>query len=75
MDDAAPTGFYRLPQIIGDKSRNIEPLIPVSRGSWYSGVRQNIYPQPVKLGTGMVGWRKRDIHDLIDKINHGELLN
>ena len=46
------TGFVRLPQIIGStKARPpIPALIPVSRSTWWAGVKSGRYPQPVKLG-------------------------
>jgi len=60
-------GFYRLSQVIGDKKSDppVEGKYPVSKTSWYAGIKARIYPSPVKLGGGRSsGWRKRDIHDL-----------
>ena len=61
------TGFVRLPQIIGStKARPpIPALIPVSRSTWWAGVKSGRYPQPVKLGPRITAWRVEDIRRLI----------
>lgn len=45
------TGLVRLAQIIGDPKANppIPPIIPVSKASWWNGVKSGKYPTPVKL--------------------------
>jgi prophage regulatory protein len=59
-------GFLRLPQIIGDRKNNIPAIIPVSRTTWWRGVRDGIYPQPHKLSAQAVGWKAEDIMRLVD---------
>lgn len=51
------TGFVRLPQILG--------TVPVSRSSWWAGVRSGRFPKAVKLGPRTTAWRAEDIHALI----------
>jgi predicted DNA-binding transcriptional regulator AlpA len=51
------TGFLRLPQVLR--------LIPVSKTTWWNGVREGSYPKPVRLGARSVGWRAEDIGRLI----------
>ncbi len=55
--DVPATGFLRMPQIL--------KLIPVSRYTWWAGVRIGRYPAPVKLGPRITAWRAEDIRDLI----------
>jgi prophage regulatory protein len=45
----------------------IKPLgpIPVSKSSWWSGVRAGRFPAPVKLGPRITAWREEDIRRLI----------
>jgi len=64
------TGFIRLPNIIGNpKSKPpITPLIPVSKSSWWAGVKSGIYPQPIKLGARTTAWKAEDIRNLIDEL-------
>ena len=61
------TGFLRLPQIIGDRKANpqIPALIPVSKSTWWQGVKEGRYPKPVKLGERCTAWRVEDIRQLI----------
>lgn len=59
------TGYLRLPQIIGDRKRGIAPLIPVSKSTWWVGVRDGRYPRPIKLGPRITAWRAEDIRRLI----------
>jgi prophage regulatory protein len=62
-------GFLRLPQIIGDPSANppIPARIPVSRSTWWAGIKAGRFPRPVKLGTRISVWRVQDIPELINR--------
>ena len=68
MSTALPqTGFLRIHHIVGDRKKGITGVFPVSRSSWYDGVKKGIYPSPVNLGGGrIVAWRVEDIQALID---------
>lgn len=61
-------GFLRLPQIIGDKKKEIPPLIPISRATWWAGVASGRYPKPVKLSKRTTAWRAKDIRELIESL-------
>ncbi|HZP87081.1 MAG TPA: AlpA family phage regulatory protein [Burkholderiales bacterium] len=63
-------GFLRLRQIIGDRSATppIPALIPVSRSTWWAGVRDGRFPKPVRLTARTTAWRVRDIRDLLERI-------
>ena len=61
-------GFLREKQILGDKTADIPPIIPVSRSSWWSGVKSGKYPQPVRLSEKITAWRTEDIKELIESI-------
>lgn len=39
-------------------------IIPVSKSSWWAGVKSGRYPQPVKLGPNTTAWRWQDIQTL-----------
>jgi len=51
-------GFVRLCQIL--------QLIPVSKSSWWAGVKSKKFPQPVKLGPRTTAWKVEDIRALIE---------
>jgi prophage regulatory protein len=40
--------------------------IPVSRSTWWAGVKSGRFPAPVKLGPRITAWRDADIQRLID---------
>jgi prophage regulatory protein len=67
MNKINQTGLLRLWQIVGDTKKNQPPLIPISRSSWWMGVKIGRFPQPVKLGPRTTCWRAEDIYALIDR--------
>lgn len=62
------SGFLRLPHILGDVSRGIVPRIPVSRATWYAGIKAGKYPRPIRLSEGVSVWRASDIDALCARI-------
>ena len=58
---ARPTDrLLRVKQIIPD-------IVPMSKASWWAGVKAGLYPAPVKvLGPRMTVWRERDILNFIN---------
>ena len=59
--------FMRLPQVLAE--------IPVSKSTWWAGVREGRFPKPVKLSKRTTAWRRTDIDNLCDRLseaaNHG----
>ena len=51
------TGYVRLKTIL--------QVFPVSRSTWWEGVRKKRFPQPVKLGPRITAWKAEDIHALL----------
>jgi len=41
------------------------PIIPVSKSTWWAGVKAGRYPKPVKLSDRTTAWRVEDIRALI----------
>ena len=64
-------GYLRLTQIIGDKKANppTTPIIPVCASVWWQGVKDGVYPQPVKLSKNITAWRAEDIRELIERVS------
>lgn len=62
------TGFLRLNQIVGDPEAvpPIPALVPVSKSSWWAGVKAGRYPASVKLGPRTTAWRVEQIRALIE---------
>lgn len=72
MNQLPERGFLRLPQIIGNKKRGIPPVIPVSKSTWWAGVKDGRFPKPVKLGPRTTVWKVEDIKRLISGDHEGE---
>ena len=51
------TGFVRLPTIL--------KVFPVSKSTWWAGVKDGRFPKPVKLSDRITAWRAEDIQALI----------
>lgn len=52
------TGFIRLSTVL--------QLIPIGKSSWWEGVKNGQYPQPVRIGKRVTAWRAEDIKTLIE---------
>lgn len=67
------TGYLRLPQIIGDNRCKPPkpPLIPVSKSTWWAGVKSGRFPAAVKLGPKTTAWKAEDIAALIKQLSKG----
>lgn len=59
-DGLPATGFVRLPQIL--------KVIPVSKTTWFEGVRRGRYPRGVMLSPNTRAWAVDDIRKLIDDL-------
>jgi prophage regulatory protein len=55
------TGFVRLAAILGPRGP-----IPVSKSTWWAGVKSGRFPRPLKLGPRITVWRVEEIRALID---------
>ncbi|WP_445989677.1 helix-turn-helix transcriptional regulator [Chromobacterium haemolyticum] len=53
--------FLRLPEVLA--------IIPVSRATWYEGIKKGRFPAPVKLGPRVSLWRRSDIEQLVASIS------
>lgn len=56
-------GLFRVDQVL--------KYVPVSRSTWWAGVKVGKYPQPVKLSERVTCWRASDIKELIEKAGGG----
>ena len=56
------SGLVRLASILAPKGP-----IPVSKSTWWEGVKSVRFPKPLKLGPRITVWRAEDIHELTAK--------
>jgi prophage regulatory protein len=60
------TGFIRLSSILAPAGP-----IPVSKSTWWAGIKSGRFPAPVKLGPRISAWRVEDIRELIHELSNG----
>ena len=62
--------LLRLKQILGDPKADppFEPIIPISKSSWWDGISKGKYPKPIKLSENTTVWREDDIRKLIESL-------
>lgn len=54
-------GLVRINQILAPAGP-----IPVSKSTWWAGVKDGRFPKPLKLGARVTVWRVEDIRELIE---------
>ena len=71
MTEAKITRLLRLKQIIGDpkSSPPLEAIIPISKSSWWAGVKTGRFPQAIKLGENTTAWREDEVRELVDTLS------
>lgn len=57
MNDIPSEGLLRVKQILR--------IIPISRTSWWAGVKSGRFPKPLKLSSRVTVWRIEDIRKVI----------
>jgi predicted DNA-binding transcriptional regulator AlpA len=55
------TGFVRLSKILAPQGP-----IPVSKSTWWQGVKDGRFPKPQKLGPRTTVWKAQDIRALFE---------
>ena len=67
------TGYLRIYQILGDPKATppIPAIIPISKSTWWAGVKSGRYPKPVKLSERSTAWRVEYIRVLIEQTAKG----
>lgn len=57
-----------LPQIGFIRLREVLTFIPVSKSTWFEGIREGKYPPPVKLSSRVSAYPVQDILNLIQEL-------
>jgi prophage regulatory protein len=52
--------FLRLPQVL--------ERLPISKSTWWQGIRDGRFPRPVKLSERASGWEEGEIDALCDQL-------
>lgn len=57
--------YLRLKEIIGDKKNGIPGYLPISKSSWWKGIRSGRFPKGTKLTPRTTGWKLSDIKKIL----------
>lgn len=60
----------KLPEVGFVRLSTILKVIPVSKSTWWDGVKSGRYPKPVNIGKRITLWKVEDIKKIIDKQKH-----
>ncbi len=60
----AENSLLRLPQVLA--------LIPISKSSWWAGVKTGRFPKPVKIGPRTSAWRASDIAAVLESFSKAD---
>lgn len=57
--------LLRVRDIVRDKKNSNAGYLPISKATWWKGVAEGKYPQPIKLGPKTTCWRESEILELV----------
>ena len=58
------TGFVRLSSILAPNGP-----IPVSKSTWWAGIKTGRFPKPIKLGPRITAWKAEDILKFLERVS------
>ncbi|WP_430543507.1 helix-turn-helix transcriptional regulator [Stenotrophomonas acidaminiphila] len=59
--DQQNDSFVRLPEVLR--------ALGISRSTFYRGIKLGIYPRPTMLSIRLVGYRRKTLRDLMDRLD------
>lgn len=59
--------MYQLPSSGFLRITHVLQLIPISKSTWWAGVKDGHFPKPIKLSPRVTAWRVEDIKQLIEQ--------
>lgn len=57
---------YNLPKFGFLRLKDVLKVFPVSKTTWWDGVKTGRYPQPYKLSEKITAWKVSDIQELVE---------
>lgn len=64
-EESNSSRLIRLPQVLD--------MIPVSKSTWWQGVKEGRYPKPVKLGPKTTAWLEIEVKELVARLSFNRL--
>jgi predicted DNA-binding transcriptional regulator AlpA len=50
--------------------KEVMRIVNISRSTWWRGVKEGRYPQPIRLGTRTTRWSEEEIMDFISNLTN-----
>ncbi len=47
--------------------QSVLEIIPISKSTWWAGIKTGRFPKPIKLGSRVAVWRAQDILALVQR--------
>lgn len=44
--------------------KQVLELLPISKSTWWDGIKKGIYPKPIKIGARISCWRLGEVIDI-----------
>ena len=48
------------------REKHVLEMLPISRSTWWAGVKSGRFPKPLKLGPRITVWRLEDVRGLLE---------
>jgi prophage regulatory protein len=61
-----------MPRVRLLRIRQVLEIIPVSKSTWWQGVKDKKFPAPIKLGPRTTCWYESDIQRLLDEAKEAQ---
>ena len=47
----------------------VQCIFPMARSTWYEGIKEGIYPSPVRIGKRSVAWTNKSLKELMQRLD------
>ena len=58
--------MIKIPEVGFMREKQVLQVFPVSRSTWWNGIKEGKFPEPIKLSPKVTAWKVEDIKKLIE---------
>ncbi len=70
--DIQQYSLLRVWQIVGNRKKGINAILPISRSTFLARVKSGEYPAGIHIGARQVAWRQSEIMALLNQLGGGQ---
>jgi hypothetical protein len=67
---AITDGLLSIEQIVGNKKKQIAPIVPISKTTWFKLVKNNVIPKPVRI-LGRNYYNTETVKNIVASLSNG----